>query len=101
MSDPRMDPGYAQYYHLHSRLDSRLPPPLYSPGQSWQVWAPPGLHNAENDLLQTGLQSGPPGLGMDLLRTPENDLTRPLSRNSQEKVKYSRLKFTYMLDSWV
>jgi hypothetical protein len=79
-SDPRMDPGYAQYYHLHSRLDSRLPPPLYSPGQSWQVWAPPGL-KVENDL-----QNGPPGLGMDLLRNPDNDLTRPLSRNSAEKV---------------
>lgn len=84
-----MDPGYAAYYHLHSRLDSRLPPPLYSPGQSWQVWAPPGLsHTMEgpmNDLQ--GLHNGPPGLGMDFLRNAENDLTRPLSRNSQEKVR--------------
>ncbi|KAJ3169681.1 Pumilio 2 [Irineochytrium annulatum] len=42
-SDPRLDPDYAAYYYLHSRLDPRLPPPIYSPGQSWQLWAPPGL----------------------------------------------------------
>ncbi|KAI9143930.1 hypothetical protein BKA69DRAFT_58796 [Paraphysoderma sedebokerense] len=37
--DPRLDPDYAAYYYVHSRLDPRLPPPLYQPGQSWQVWA--------------------------------------------------------------
>ncbi|KAJ3217720.1 mRNA binding protein puf3 [Dinochytrium kinnereticum] len=42
-TDPRLDPEYAAYYYLHSRLDPRLPPPIYSPGQSWQLWAPPGL----------------------------------------------------------
>ncbi|KAJ3337103.1 hypothetical protein HDU93_001576 [Gonapodya sp. JEL0774] len=33
------DPEYAAYYHQHARLDPRLPPPLYAPGQSWQVWS--------------------------------------------------------------
>ncbi|KAJ3005157.1 mRNA binding protein puf3 [Thoreauomyces humboldtii] len=44
--DPRRDPEYAAYYYHASRLDPRLPPPIYTtPGQSWQVWAPPpGLH---------------------------------------------------------
>ncbi|KAJ3034242.1 hypothetical protein HK097_004568, partial [Rhizophlyctis rosea] len=41
-ADPRSDPDYAAYYYVHSRLDPRLPPPIYSPGQSWQLWAPPG-----------------------------------------------------------
>ncbi len=40
-NDPRLDPDYAAYYYLHSRLDPRLPPPIYSPGQSWSMWAPP------------------------------------------------------------
>lgn len=38
-TDPRLDPEYAQYYYMHSRLDPRLPPPIYTPGQSWQMWA--------------------------------------------------------------
>ncbi|KAJ3331588.1 mRNA binding protein puf3 [Blyttiomyces sp. JEL0837] len=42
-TDPRLDPNYAAYFLAHSRLDHRLPPPIYSPGQSWQLWAPPGL----------------------------------------------------------
>ncbi|KAI8800466.1 armadillo-type protein [Cladochytrium replicatum] len=42
-SDPRLDPEYAAYYYVHSRLDPRLPPPIYSPGQSWQLWAPPNV----------------------------------------------------------
>ncbi|KAI9101773.1 armadillo-type protein [Phlyctochytrium arcticum] len=51
-TDPRRDPDYAAYYYHASRLDPRLPPPIYAPGQSWQVWAPP----------PTGSQSkGPPG----------------------------------------
>jgi hypothetical protein len=114
-----MDPEYAAYYHLHSRLDSRLPPPLYSPGQSWQVWAPPGLSatsNQSSNQIQngssqnspsqnqmefpiqadlSGLQGsqGPPGLGngLDFLRSADNNLTRPLSRNSQDRVRFTRL----------
>ncbi|CAG8680008.1 21637_t:CDS:10 [Gigaspora margarita] len=38
-SDPRLDPDYPAYYYMNSRLDPRLPPPLYTPGQSWQLWA--------------------------------------------------------------
>ena len=38
-NDPRRDPGYAAFYYAHSRLDPRLPPPLYAPGQSWQMWS--------------------------------------------------------------
>lgn len=41
-NDPRNDPGYANYFHANSRLDPRLPPPVYAPGQSWrQIWAAP------------------------------------------------------------
>ncbi|OUM69359.1 hypothetical protein PIROE2DRAFT_19667, partial [Piromyces sp. E2] len=36
-SDPRLDPNYIIYYYQHSRLDPRLPPPIYAPGQSWQT----------------------------------------------------------------
>ena len=32
-----MDPNYIIYYYQHSRLDPRLPPPIYAPGQSWQT----------------------------------------------------------------
>ncbi|KAJ3147291.1 mRNA binding protein puf3 [Geranomyces michiganensis] len=46
--DPRSDPEYAAYYYHASRLDPRLPPPLYAPGQSWQVWAPPPGLNSKN-----------------------------------------------------
>ncbi|CAG8504012.1 16981_t:CDS:10 [Racocetra persica] len=38
-SDPRLDPDYPAFYYMNSRLDPRLPPPLYTPGQSWQLWA--------------------------------------------------------------
>jgi pumilio RNA-binding family len=36
-TDPRLDPNYIIYYYQHSRLDPRLPPPIYAPGQSWQT----------------------------------------------------------------
>lgn len=37
--DPRLDPTYPAFFHSRSRLDPRLPPPFYSPGQSWQqLW---------------------------------------------------------------
>lgn len=37
--DPRLDPNYPAFFHSRSRLDPRLPPPFYSPGQSWQqLW---------------------------------------------------------------
>jgi len=42
-SDPRLNPEYAAFYYQHSRLDPRLPPPLYTPGQSWQYWSTPGM----------------------------------------------------------
>lgn len=38
--DPRTDPAYPAYYYSRSRLDPRLPPPFYSPGQSWQQLFP-------------------------------------------------------------
>lgn len=38
-NDPRLDPTYPAFFHSRSRLDPRLPPPFYSPGQSWQqLW---------------------------------------------------------------
>ncbi|KAJ3285843.1 mRNA binding protein puf3 [Borealophlyctis nickersoniae] len=56
-TDPRRHPDYAAYYYVHSRLDPRLPPPIYSPGQSWQLWAPPGGVGAG------GGPAGGPGTG--------------------------------------
>jgi hypothetical protein len=54
--DPRLDPSYAAFYYEHSRLDPRLPPPLYTPGQSWQMWSGPGLTTAlANTNLNTTL----------------------------------------------
>ncbi|KAJ1558499.1 mRNA binding protein puf3, partial [Nowakowskiella sp. JEL0078] len=47
-NDIRNDPEYAAYYYLHSKLDPRLPPPIYAPGQSGQVWAPPQILNNLN-----------------------------------------------------
>ncbi|CAG8511624.1 14680_t:CDS:10 [Acaulospora colombiana] len=44
-SDPRLDPEYPAYYYMNARLDPRLPPPLYTPGQSWQLWAGGGIGN--------------------------------------------------------
>ena len=41
-ADPRHDPEYLKFYHEHSRLDPRLPPPNYEPGQSWQLWKDTG-----------------------------------------------------------
>lgn len=55
-NDPRLDPEYAAYYHSHSRLDPRLPPPIYAPGQSWHVWATSGsrLQAEGNELIGDG-----------------------------------------------
>jgi len=59
-SDPRLNPEYAAYYYQHSRLDPRLPPPLYTPGQSWQYWSTPGMKKnnyfgaANNGLFMSG-----------------------------------------------
>jgi hypothetical protein len=37
--DPRSKPEYAAFFYNYSRLDPRLPPPIYSPGQSsWRWW---------------------------------------------------------------
>lgn len=68
-NDPRLNPEYAAYYHTHARLDPRLPPPLYAPGQSWKVWAPPGL--AEKAA------GSPLGPGV----TAKEVIQRPPSRN--------------------
>ncbi len=53
--DPRRDPSYAQFYYANSRMDPRLPPPLYAPGQSWtQIWSAPANPTVNG-------QSGPSG----------------------------------------
>jgi len=46
-SDPRLDPNYLLFYYQNSRLDPRLPPPIYAPGQSWQT-----LSQNQNSKLQ-------------------------------------------------
>lgn len=37
-----LDPNYATFFYNQARIDPRLPPPIYRPGQSWQqqnqVW---------------------------------------------------------------
>ena len=61
-SDPRLDPNYLAFYYGHARLDPRLPPPLYTPGQSWQVWS--GNPNAVSLVSQFGRPgAGPGGVG--------------------------------------
>ncbi|PJF19779.1 hypothetical protein PSACC_00445 [Paramicrosporidium saccamoebae] len=50
--DPRLDPTYPAFFHSHSRLDPRLPPPFYSPGQSWQqLWPLSSLGPAGSSQL--------------------------------------------------
>ncbi|KAI8051575.1 hypothetical protein BDF22DRAFT_78395 [Syncephalis plumigaleata] len=61
--DPRLDPSYAAFYYEHSRLDPRLPPPLYAPGQSWQMWSGPGLAAA---LASSNNTSGTTAVPKDL-----------------------------------
>lgn len=50
MMDPRADPEYAAFFYSNSRLDPRLPPPIYAPGQSWQVWS----NNTPNTTINPG-----------------------------------------------
>jgi len=40
LMDPRIDPSYGAFFYARHRLDPRLPPPIYSPGQSWQQVSP-------------------------------------------------------------
>jgi hypothetical protein len=56
-SDPRLNPEYAAYYYQHSRLDPRLPPPLYTPGQSWQYWSIPSLKKNNYFKSDMGVQN--------------------------------------------
>ncbi|GES87106.1 ARM repeat-containing protein [Rhizophagus clarus] len=57
--DPRLDPDYPAYFYANSRLDPRLPPPLYTPGQSWQLWAGGGLGGL-NNKSNNGSSNQPP-----------------------------------------
>ncbi|CAB5175298.1 unnamed protein product [Rhizophagus irregularis] len=57
--DPRLDPDYPAYFYANSRLDPRLPPPLYTPGQSWQLWAGSGLGGL-NNKSNNGSSNQPP-----------------------------------------
>ncbi|PKC67477.1 hypothetical protein RhiirA1_163558 [Rhizophagus irregularis] len=75
--DPRLDPDYPAYFYANSRLDPRLPPPLYTPGQSWQLWAGSGLGGL-NNKSNNGSSNQPPkskilekfrGLGMYHLKS--------------------------------
>lgn len=43
-TDPRLDPDYPAYYYAHAKFDPRLPPPIVTPSQSWQLWAGNGLN---------------------------------------------------------
>ncbi|KAJ3069077.1 mRNA binding protein puf3 [Podochytrium sp. JEL0797] len=62
MLDPRMDPEYAAYYYQQSRLDPRIPPPIYSPGQSW-LWTPPGSKQPQRGVDK--FSAGPNGEFLD------------------------------------
>jgi len=73
LSDPRLDPDYPAYYYANSRHDPRLPPPLYTPGQSWQLWAGGGGLGGLNTKSNSSSSNQPPkskilekfrGLGM-------------------------------------
>ena len=72
LTDPRLDPDYPAFFYANSRLDPRLPPPLYTPGQSWQLWAGGGGLSGLNNK-SSGSSNQPPkskilekfrGLGM-------------------------------------
>lgn len=62
--DPRLDPTYPAFFHSRSRLDPRLPPPFYSPGQSWQqLWPLSSLTSAA--VAGPGSSNPPPSLLTD------------------------------------
>ncbi|KAF7721896.1 mRNA binding protein puf3 [Apophysomyces ossiformis] len=41
------NPDYTHYYSDHSKMNSRLPPPVYDPTQSWQMWKKGGHFSDE------------------------------------------------------
>lgn len=52
--DPRGRPEYAAFFYNYSKLDPRLPPPIYTPGQSsWQWWpqSAPASETSESTKL--------------------------------------------------
>ncbi len=66
VAEMRADPQYAAYFYNNSRLDPRLPPPIYSPGQSWHVWSgPAGMHGASDfdGMVQMTSNRSRPGSG--------------------------------------
>ena len=83
MMDPRADPEYAAFFYSNSRLDPRLPPPIYAPGQSWQVWSnngnsvgpavTGGYNNTQmvnpNQMFMSGAGAAGMHGGVDLNRT--------------------------------
>lgn len=83
-SDPRLNPEYAAYYYQHSRLDPRLPPPLYTPGQSWQYWSVPGLK--KNNYFKSDLGTTSNGLfmpdNMGRIQSPYMDYPMDQSKTS-------------------
>ncbi|CAG8449916.1 2117_t:CDS:10 [Funneliformis mosseae] len=60
LSDPRLDPDYPAYYYANSRMEPRLPPPQYIPGQSWQLWAGGGGLGGLNTKSNSGSSNQPP-----------------------------------------
>jgi len=92
-SDPRLDPEYAAYYYVHSRLDPRLPPPLYTPGQSGQLWNGFGK---SLDVAEKPLERFKGFAGNDLLNSsldqplePEGKRTDDFERDSGTGSEYS------------
>ena len=60
LPDPRLDPDYPAFFYANSRLDPRLPPPHYTPGQSWQLWAGGGGLGGLNSKSNSSSSNQPP-----------------------------------------
>jgi hypothetical protein len=90
--DPRLDPNYPAFFHNYSRLDPRLPPPIYRPGQSWQQQTSSGWSNSVSaipvaprltsrfvQLVGAENSSGADEKGKNLSDTSKTDVLRPPS----------------------
>lgn len=55
-------PNYAAYYYSRSRLNPRLPPPVYTPGQSWHhLWNNPTANSSNSSSANSASLSSNSG----------------------------------------
>ena len=86
-------PNYAAYYYSQSRLNPRLPPPVYTPGQSWHhlqwgsgsvghssLWSYHSM-DRKNSFSKSSIPStdkGNDSSSMETVITPQDDSTQPI-----------------------